>query len=411
MLFIDRFSIIPCSFYTLNQIIKMKKILLLCALCASQVFAQNIDDNFINYNYIQIPLIPVDEDQRMFRFETKTNVDQANQDSAMVYQAKLANSISLYEQQLSKWYAKMSLLQQLENTSAVSQAANYPIKPSLELVRQPILNSLSLDAVAQTAEGLIIPGFQKGDGGLLVSFTLNPLRDIRINYKKTGVGLATRYTYSCTYYLSTNMSITGPDESVLLEQIVGNSKRTKSLGKYKSTYAFLDWYMKNSPLVYGQMETEGRRAAIESGSNVLESQFGFVNKNRKAEVYSVKKYKDYDYTDVTMAYNKTSEALLLVGKSPDRSEAYETLKEARDMWNVILEESNLQNKKERVNSKISAMIWCNVAEISVWMGDFSQVDLRVQNIKNSSIFKAKNHINGETGFYNDQKTRWQANFE
>ena len=278
-------------------------------------------------------------------------------------------------------------------------------------MRQPILNSLSLDAVAQTAEGLIIPGFQKGDGGLLVSFTLNPLRDIRINYKKTGVGLATRYTYSCTYYLSTNMSITGPDESVLLEQIVGNSKRTKSLGKYKSTYAFLDWYMKNSPLVYGQMETEGRRAAIKSGSNVLESQFGFVNKNRKAEVYSVKKYKDYDYTDVTMAYNKTSEALLLVGKSPDRSEAYETLKEARDMWNVILEESNLQNKKERVNSKISAMIWCNVAEISVWMGDFSQVDLRVQNIKNSSIFKAKNHINGETGFYNDQKTRWQANFE
>ena len=139
--------------------------------------------------------------------------------------------------------------------------------------------------------------------------------------------------------------------------------------------------------------------------------FGFVNKNRKAEVYSVKKYKDYDYTDVTMAYNKTSEALLLVGKSPDRSEAYETLKEARDMWNVILEESNLQNKKERVNSKISAMIWCNVAEISVWMGDFSQVDLRVQNIKNSSIFKAKNHINGETGFYNDQKTRWKANFE
>ena len=112
-----------------------------------------------------------------------------------------------------------------------------------------------------------------------------------------------------------------------------------------------------------------------------------------------------------MAYNKTSEALLLVGKSPDRSEAYETLKEARDMWNVILEESNLQNKKERVNSKISAMIWCNVAEISVWMGDFSQVDLRVQNIKNSSIFKAKNHINGETGFYNDQKTRWKANFE
>jgi hypothetical protein len=35
----------------------------------------------------------------------------------------------------------------------------------------------------------------------------------------------------------------------------------------------------------------------------------------------------------------------------------------------------------------------------------------VQNIKNSGVFKAKNHIAGETVFYNDQKTRWKANFE
>ena len=193
--------------------------------------------------------------------------------------------------------------------------------------------------------------------------------------------------------------------------MIGNTKRTKSLGKYKSTYAFLDWYMKNKTVVYKEIENEGRAASVQSAKGLLESQLGFVNKTRRAEVYSVKKYKDYDYTDVSLAYNKTNEGLLKLGENADRSNAYETLREARKMWNSILEESNLQNKKERINPKVSAIIWCNIAEISVWMGDFNQVDVQVQNIKNSGVFKAKNHIAGETNFYNDQKTRWKANFE
>ena len=45
------------------------------------------------------------------------------------------------------------------------------------------------------------------------------------------------------------------------------------------------------------------------------------------------------------------------------------------------------------------------------MGDFNNVDIHVQNIRNSGVFKAKNHINGETSFYKDQRTRWEANFE
>jgi hypothetical protein len=207
------------------------------------------------------------------------------------------------------------------------------------------------------------------------------------------------------------MTVSKHDGSVVLEKMIGNSKRTKSLGKYKSTYAFLDWFMKNKTTVYKEIENEGRSASIQSAKGLLENQFGFVNKTRRAEIYSVKKYKDYDYSDVTLAYNKTNEGLLKLDNNADRANAYETLREARKMWVSILEESNLQNKKERINPKISAIIWCNIAEISVWMGDFNQVDVQVQNIKNSGVFKAKNHIAGETVFYNDQKTRWKANFE
>tara|TARA_B110000459_G_scaffold58957_1_gene66157 strand:+ start:1671 stop:2840 length:1170 start_codon:yes stop_codon:yes gene_type:complete len=389
----------------------MKYLIILFALFTSSAYAQNIDDNFINFSYIQVPLIPIDQDERFLQFEVATDVVSANLDSTTNHLIRKKNAMDLYEKQMSEWYSKMGLLQQVENTIAVSQADKYPLKPALQLILEPVLNATDPGNLLSSAEALKISGFQNGNNGILVSFKVSPIRDFRITYKKTGLAAQTSYTYSCTYYLSARMIVSNQDGTVLLESTVGNTKRTKSLGKYKSTYSFLDWIMKNREVVYGQAETQGRIAAIQAASGLLQSKFGFVNKSRRAEVYSVKKYKDHDYTDVTRAYNKTSEALLIVGKSPDRSGAYDKLKEARDMWDVILEESNLQNRKERINAKISSIIWCNIAEISVWMGDFYRVEAETQKIKNSSIFKSKNHINGEVSFYGDQKNRWKANFE
>ena len=389
----------------------MKNLFLLVIVCSFQLQAQNIDDNFITFPYTQVPLIPIDQGSRSVRFSVEQDVDKANQDSTANYHVKVSNAQRLYEQRMSTWYGQMSLLQQQENTSGISQTASYPIKPYLKYIPSPIMNSISVENLSSTSESLNIPGFEKGGGGLLVSFKILPLRDFRINHKKSGAGAQTKYAYSCTFYLSVKMEVYSPDGTMIFERLVGNSKRTKVLGKYKSKYAFSDWFMKNRSDVYSQAENQGRVTAIQSASKVLESQFGFVNKSRRAEVYSIKKYKDYDYSDVASAYNKTNEALLLVGGSPDRSSAYASLKEARNMWSAILEESNIQNRKERINGKASAIIWCNIAEISMWMGDFNNVDIHVQNIRNSGVFKAKNHINGETSFYKDQRTRWDANFE
>jgi hypothetical protein len=389
----------------------MKHLFIALLFFTSMGIAQNIDDNFITFPYVQLPFIPIEKAQRFVHFEVATDVASANQDSLSMQKVKQANAAAIYKQNLSAWYTQMSLLQQQENSSGLSQAANYPAKPSLELIPEPILNTVDVGALLSTAEGLNISGFEKGNNGLLVSFKIMPPRDVKVYFKRSGSAAATRYSYSCSYYLPAMVTVSKTDGSVVLEKMIGNSKRTKSLGKYKSTYAFLNWFMKNRTTVYKEIENEGRSASIQSAKGLLENQFGFVNKTRRAEIYSVKKYKDYDYTDVALAYNKTTEGLLKLDNNADRANAYETLREARKMWVSILEESNLQNKKERINPKISAIIWCNIAEISVWMGDFNQVDVQVQNIKNSGVFKAKNHIAGETVFYNDQKTRWKANFE
>ena len=385
----------------------MKKIMVLACLISLQVTGQNIDDNFVNFNYTQLPLISVDESLRSYRFEVVTDVEGANMDSTATYQIRLDNAVSIYQKRMDTWLSKMSLIQQQENATGASQSANYPPKPSLEVVVKPVQHTGTTNA---SAEGIKISGFNEGDNGLLVRYTLLPIKNVKFSYSKKGEAANTKYDYKCSYMLQAKMEVIDPNNTVLFEKMVGRAK-TKGLGKYKSTYDFAKWYMNNRETFYAQIESEGRKAAIAGSGSALDNQFGYINKNRKAEIYSVKKYKDYDYTDVVMAYNQTTEALLKVGNDRDRSGAMDDLEEAREMWLKILEESNLQNKKERINAKISAMIWCNLAEIAVWMADFNEADNQVSKTMNSGIMKAKSHIKGEKSFYADQKNRWNANFE
>ena len=393
--------------YINQKITTMKKIMVLACLISLQVTGQNIDDNFVNFNYTQLPLISVDESLRSYRFEVVTDVEGANMDSTATYQIRLDNAVSIYQKRMDTWLSKMSLIQQQENATGASQSANYPPKPSLELVVKPVQHTVTTNA---SAEGIKISGFNEGDNGLLIRYTLLPIKNVKFSYSKKGEAANTKYDYKCSYMLQAKMEVIDPNNTVLFEKMVGRAK-TKGLGKYKSTYDFAKWYMNNRETFYAQIESEGRKAAIAGSGSALDNQFGYINKNRKAEIYSVKKYKDYDYTDVVMAYNQTTEALLKVGNDRDRSGAMDDLEEAREMWLKILEESNLQNKKERINAKISAMIWCNLAEIAVWMADFNEADNQVSKTMNSGIMKAKSHIKGEKSFYADQKNRWNANFE
>ena len=385
----------------------MKKLIYFTCLFCLPVTAQNIDDNFVTFNYTQLPLTSVDEGLRSYRFEVVTDVEGANMDSTSTYQIRLDNAVSLYQKRMETWLSKMSLLQQQENSSGLSQSMNYPAKPSLDLVLKPIQHSVSTNA---TASGIKISGFNEGADGLLVKYTLLPLKNMKFSYSKKGEGANTKYDYKCSYTLQAKMEVTDPSNTVLFEKIVGGTQ-IKSLGKYKSTYDFAKWYMNNRASFYSQIESEGRKAAVSGSAGALDNQFGYINKSRKAEIYSVKKYKDYDYTDVILAFDQTSKALIQIEGSRDRSEAMDALDNAREMWLTILEESNLQNKKERINAKVSAMIWCNLAEIAVWMADFNEADNQVSKTMNSGVFKAKSHIKGEKSFYADQKTRWNANFE
>ena len=142
---------------------------------------------------------------------------------------------------------------------------------------------------------------------------------------------------------------------------------------------------------------------------IINNQFGFVTRSRSAEIYSVKNFKNYDYTDVTSAFSIATLALTAVGDDRDRSGAMDKLDDAINAIKLILEESTPDNKA-RVNPKVTAMLQCNLAELLIWQAEFDKADATVNIAMNSGEGKAKRHCKDELGFYKDQRKRWKVNY-
>ena len=165
----------------------------------------------------------------------------------------------------------------------------------------------------------------------------------------------------------------------------------------------------NEEQFHRNLEIAARAKAVTETNRYLNNQIGYLTKSRNAEIYAVKKFKSYDYSDVTVAYTKTVQALMLVSQDRDRSSAIAKIDEALAEWNMILEESNDYDKKARINDKITAMIHCNMAELLIWKGEFDKSQEKV-NLAISAGGKFKRHANGEKSFYADQKRRWDVHY-
>ena len=67
------------------------------------------------------------------------------------------------------------------------------------------------------------------------------------------------------------------------------------------------------------------------------------------------------------AFNEASSGLLMLQQ--DRSTGIEKLKKACDIWNTALKESDISNKKSRINKDVTIGIYFNLLESYFAIGD------------------------------------------
>jgi len=398
--------------------------LLIILLVAKVSFTQNINDNKVNFNYIQLPLIKVKDAFQTYETRIAHGYLASNKDSltmlAMRKEQYEAAFIS-YKQnhdaiqtthytRLANWEKKVNAGQLTVGGKPLPKplSPNYPQPPNYLRVSQVQLNTEIPDE--SIAKGISIDGFKKGLGGSILTIDVQAIRNIQITYKKSGTGTSTKYKYTCRYQLPVLVKFETPTEGVVLQEIILQNTQSYSMKTYKSKYEYLNYMLNNKQAFFLQLEASARKKAIIQANKHINNQLGYVKKTRGTEIYSVKKFKQYDYSDLTIAYSAAVSALQLVGNDKDHSEAKEKLETVLAQWKEVLFESNNYDKKARINDKISAVIQCNVAEIEFWLNHFDATQTAVNLAINSGVMKAKNHAKSAQHFYLSSKKRWDVHY-
>jgi hypothetical protein len=393
-----------------------------CLTTVLSVFSQNIDDNKVNFQFIQLPLQKINPAYTSYEVRTIHTYKKANEDSLAVFTQRKELAERTYKSQYDLWVTQrknidktyFAQLAQYEKTVNSGVAATmpiapvYPAAPQFIPVEMPRINADITDAEVNSA--MDIKGFTKGLGGSILTINILPIRDIRIIETKTGTGATTKYEYKCQYVLPVEVTFETPTEGALLKKIMFEGIQYQAMKSYPSKYDYLLWLMDNEQQFYRDLERDARKRALSDINQNLNMEFGFVPSTRSLELYSVKKYRDYGYSDFTTAFTLTTQALNLVAKDRNRSSAYDKIDQAVVKWKLLLEESNLIDDKARINDKITAVIYCNLAELLMWRGDFDQAELYNNLALNSGVMKARNHAERMVGFYADQRKRWQIHF-
>lgn len=402
----------------------MKTILTLCLFIGSisVLFAQNIDDNKVNFPYIQLPLQKINPQFKTYEVRTNHAYKNANNDSVIVYNSRKEAAQKAFEFQYNTWLeqkkiieknylAQMAVYEKAVNAGTAATLPTAPVYPSAPLfvpIEKIKLNSEILETDVTNA--ITLQGFEKGLGGSIATITIHPIRSVKIVETKTGSGAATKYEYKCQYILPIEVSFETPTDGKLFNKILFDNIQNYPMKSYSSKYEYQSWFIDNSEKFFLDLEKEVRKSELIEVNQQLNSEFGFVKTTRSTEIYTIKKYKDYEYSDIVAAFTLTTQAFALVGNDRDRSSAMAKLDLAIAKWKSILEESNTIDEKARVNDKITAMIQCNLAELLVWKADFDQEELYVNLALNSGVFKLKNQAERVQSFYADQKKRWKANY-
>lgn len=391
-------------------------------------YTQNINDNKVSFGFTQLPLIKIKPAFRNYEVRVNHLYKAANDDSLTAYADRIAAAEEHYNNAKANYLNQVKIIERTHlmnladwekknNAGTVDtegkpipkpNSPTYPKAPIQRDVKEPRLHK-EYDSAA-VPNGINIQGFEKGLGGSILTIDLLPIRNLRVIENRKGTGPSTKYTYSCEYVLPIKVTLETPTDGKVMEITLLQAKKSYKMKEQKSKYDHQLYMLDNTDKLYDDVELHARQQAIIEANAFVNNQVGFMKKIRSTEIYSVKKFKNYDYSDVTNAYSLTVQGLNLVGKELDRSAAKEKLNSALSKWNEIMMESNTFDNKARINDKISAMIQCNIAEIQFWLTEFNASRSTLDLAKNARVLKAKNHAKNVQSFYDEQEKRWNVNY-
>ncbi|CAI8162336.1 MAG: Uncharacterised protein [Crocinitomicaceae bacterium] len=366
-------------------------------------FSQNIKDNKISINYIQLPKQKVDESISTFFTIYKDSYLDKNNQQLSIYQFKVDSAEAEQQIKIITWKTLKNTIKRnyLDSLSVwkqnIAKGINrakptepiYPEYPESYFLFPPVL-SKSLSELMSN-KSIKIAGFSEENSGVRIEIDNLGLEVISIKgkYANQGKSYVVTARYKMPIVIKTFMS-----GDLLHQKQYHNKIANHVVFKGKTEYDYEIWKMnvgESNKDIWINLQRKLWNTAINNISSVLDSEIGYPKKRENTEVYIVKKFQDYNYEKLLSAYNYAESGYGQVGLDRNKSRAKTQLIKAINIWEQEMKESDLANKKSRINSKISGLISANLADAYFWTEDFEKSNFYINKAINQGNLKAKNH--------------------
>jgi len=118
-----------------------------------------------------------------------------------------------------------------------------------------------------------------------------------------------------------------------------------------------------------KLENNAMKSTMAQAKKFLNEEVGYMTKTRKAPIYMVKE-KKFTYPNINAAYSTIAEAYNLTIEETLKEDRESQIKSVIAVWENALVDKDLKNKKARINKKVVAGLYFNIAEANFWLNDF-----------------------------------------
>lgn len=169
----------------------------------------------------------------------------------------------------------------------------------------------------------------------------------------------TTYGYKGKMRYKFKIVMTGKNDSIYYNNTIGDDYSLAS-GFYSSYESAENEYKSNAESA--QMEIIN--SVFNSVSNDLDDKYGYQKYSIIIEAFSIKVNKkcSYDYSDLTSAFDLLNTSFNIIkANDNDTTTFYNTMQPALAKWENALKESNVADKKSRINEDVTCAIYSNIA--------------------------------------------------
>ncbi len=412
-------------------------LLVLLTITGKLMIAQNIKDETVEYHFTKLPLTPLpgtiqnyqssifatyeaENQKKKDAYEAEKKVAQAELSKEQAaYPAKVKAADDQYNIELEAW-KKKSFGEKVVEKQVLGENTNKPVKqvppePSMRYVPEPILQtSYDYPVVAKTY--LILDGYSnKPENAVKIEVTMygfDYTEPRQISEQKnvtsyangqTSTNAVMYYHNEFSYRHTMSVKVSTPDGKELF------NLTPQELNTYKiyKTPESVTPVPLNAELLVKTNEAKILQDNLTLINNLVNDKIGYKQTARKTELYYVKS-KDDTYKDLLIAFNDASAGLKILIDDPATAKA--KLQGAAQAWNTALQESDVKNKKARIDKDVTIAVCFNLLECYFALGDSVNADKIIAQLNGIDMSSSKRKDKEDyEALFNDLKKRVAVN--